>query len=346
MNKAAIRKLCALLVVGCVSGAHAEQILKDPRTRDEDISATEVTVAVNQLGGGLYEYVYSLSSAQANRGIVLSFAVDVACDIEFAELPYPQAPDPRFRNHSQDGLHVPLQGYGAPGQSGPASISAANAVAWLVALHPGNSASGMRLVSPAPPGPRSYLLIPDMDTAGWDYGPYEQDESIPWINDFTVNGTITGPACSTEPVEEPERFPGTSSRGRPGEKLEQLNWLLSYSAPMHDQFHLPAGTTEFEMIIHYGADLEPRTFRVVPERSGLRRLFNPQPGNSETVTIPLQAGTNRIQLQAQTEFVAPGQRETPIRDAGGRGGQSVDHDIFVIRVGEGPSPQSSRGAGK
>lgn len=169
----------------------------------------------------------------------------------------------------------------------------------------------------------------------WDYsGLEEDDDAVPWTADFTVTGITTGPACPGE--EYPDdgggggeaRFPGSLFAG----ESELINELLTYSAPLVDQFHLTAGTHELEMTIHYHEDIDPRTFRVTPEKQQLRRLFNPRPGTSETVRLPLDPGKNRLQLQVQSRFVPPGQSDRPAREVRGRDGVSLDKDVFVIRV--------------
>ncbi|WP_018231199.1 hypothetical protein [Thioalkalivibrio thiocyanodenitrificans] len=167
----------------------------------------------------------------------------------------------------------------------------------------------------------------------YDYSDLDHDEDVPWTDDFTVTGITTGPACPGEEYPddgtEPDvRFPGSPFRGQP----DQLNELLTYSAPLRDQFHVEAGTHEFEMTIHYHETIDPRSFRVTPERNQLRRLFNPRPGTSETVRIPLEPGKNRIELQVQSQFTPPGRATTPPRETRGREGVSLDRDVFVIRV--------------
>ena len=320
-----------LILFVFVYKSFAEESLKDPRNRDEDISSAEITTTVTRLDGGIYEYIYSISSPVENTGTILSISIDISCDINFNHTEFPEPPDPSFRGSlSNDGLHTPIQAYRVPKLSGPPSISVDNHVTWLILVKPESIIPSLRVLSPAPPGLRQYRLTPDMDAQGWDYETY-RDES-PWIGDFMAYGMVTGPACALEPPEEPARFPGTSS----ARTSDELNGLLSYSEPLQDRFHLPAGTQEQAITIHYRNDLDPATFRVEP--SQLRGKFHPQPGTSETVILPLGKPRNIIALEARPQRMPPGKgseqappglnKEPPQGNEGWR----KDRDVFEIRV--------------
>ena len=322
--------LIVILVAFNSSNIYAEP-LKDPRTRDEDISGTTVSVVVNRLDNRFYEYIYTLSSQSDNKGRITYFKVDISCNLDFGLIDFPEPKDTLFRpSYSLDDQHVPVQVYGVYGLTGGATITRANEAGWRLWRGPGESAEGMRILSPAPPGLRLYALSPSMDAQGWDYETY-RDES-PWIEDFMVYGMVTGPACALEPPEEPARFPGTS----PARTSDELNGLLSYSEPLQDRFHLPAGTQEQAITIHYRNDLDPATFRVEP--SQLRGKFHPQPGTSETVILPLGKPRNIIALEARPQRMPPGKgseqappglnKEPPQGNEGWR----KDRDVFEIRV--------------
>ena len=329
--------LCAWVVA-----VEAAEPLKDPRLRDENISTTTVTVDVSRNAAGHYVYTYDIDAPISNLGKILTFGVDISCETKpdargFDASDYPRDPALRaIRNFSQDGKHVPVAVDAPAGQAAIVTIAVHNGVGWAVGVEPGDVSRGLTIISPYPPGPRVYTLIPSIryKEEQWDYSDVaEDDPEVSWLDDWIVTGITTGPACPGEEypddgTEPDARFPGSPFRGQP----EQLNELLTYSAPLRDQFHVEAGTRELEMTIHYHETIDPRSFRVTPERNQLRRLFNPRPRTSETVRIPLEPGKNRIELQVQTAFTPPGQGETPPREAHGRGGVAMDRDVFVIRV--------------
>lgn len=310
----------------------ANDLLKDPRSRDEDISATTITVTTNRLGNGLYEYRYHVASSQENKGTIRSLSIDISCDLDFGVVEFHEPIDTLFRpSYSLDNRHVPVQLYGVPRVAGPVTITRGNEASWGLWMEPGAVAVGLRILSPAPPAPRTYKLWPSMDAQGWDYETY-RDES-PWTDDFMVYGMITGPACALEPPEEPARFPGTS----PARTSDELNGLLSYSEPLQDRFHLPAGTLEQAITIHYRDDLDPATFRVEPPQ--LRGKFHPLPGTSETVILPLGKPRNIIALEAKPQRTPPekdAEQEEPPgvqkKQSGDNMGWRKDRDVFEIRV--------------
>ena len=331
-------KLMILCLWAWMPSVGAVDPIKDPRLRDEDVSATSVAVQVTRNPAGLYVYTFDVESPSSNTGRILLFTLDIACNEVVDAKGFRPGDFPSDAGHSlsEDGRHVPVAIDAPWGQAAAFRIGFNNDVRWSLAANPGTDSRGLTLISPYPPGAREYNVIPSVryNEEQWDYSDIaEDDPEISWLDDWIVTGITTGPACpgeeySDDGTEPDVRFPGSPFRGQP----EQLNELLTYSAPLRDQFHVEAGTHEFEMTIHYHEDIDPRSFRVTPERNQLRRLFNPRPGGSETVRIPLEPGKNRIELQVQTAFTPPGQGETPPREARGRGGVSMDRDVFVIRV--------------
>jgi len=176
------------------------ETLKDPRTRDENISNTIITVTVNKRADGMYEYIYDIESPVTNKGLITSLGIDIACDLDFGEVIFSEHADPLFlRNVSEDGNHVPVQSYGVYAITTHSSISVDNRVSWGMYFKPGQIGKGIKLISPAPPGLRAYRLRPAMSPDGWDYASYDEDDpAVPWIEDFTVTGSITAPACAIE----------------------------------------------------------------------------------------------------------------------------------------------------
>jgi hypothetical protein len=330
--------------------ASAADPLKDPRLRDEDLAATAVSVEVTRNANGMYVYTYDVEAPLENTGQIRAFILDIACGEGvdpkgFDPKDYPSNARP---SASEDGKHIPVAIDAPRGEAAAFGINAANSAHWMVVLKPGQASRGLTLVSPYPPGSRIYSLRPSIryGEEQWDYSDIEEDDpTIPWIDDWTVTGLTTGPACPGQEYPDnggdgpgDDRFAGSPFAGQ----SDQLNELLTYSTPLKDQFHLPAGSRELEMTIHYHESIDPRTFRVSPENNQLCRLFTPKPGTSETVRLPLKPGKNRIELQVQTQFVPPGQQRASGSEAAGRGGVSMDRDVFVIRV---PADDEAPGKG-
>lgn len=172
----------------------------DPRTRNEDISDTEIVINVKR-NNGLYVYEYTVKSSAENLGEIQSFQLDISCPVA---VPYgdfnPSDYSGSGSNSSRDGKHVPvavLADYGAAFLWG---VTADNYVSWGLAAKPGDVRGKLVIISPYDSASREYRLIPYMDNSKkWDYASYdENDPSVPWIEDFTVYGTTIGPACPVE----------------------------------------------------------------------------------------------------------------------------------------------------
>jgi hypothetical protein len=76
-----------------------------------------------------------------------------------------------------------------------------------------------------------------------------------------------------------------------GSNRGDVDTFLSYAAPAERSVQLPAGTTGFDVTILYGDTIIPSTFAV--ELNGIPfPWFNPVPGTSQTVAVPLYRGRN------------------------------------------------------
>jgi len=105
----------------------AEEIyLKNPLLRDEDISRTIISANYKILPSGLYEYTYDIKSPKNNKGIISGFFLDIACDSDFGIFAYDEPAAEYFKNYSNSGLHVPVQGYGVMLHTGYVSVTGNN----------------------------------------------------------------------------------------------------------------------------------------------------------------------------------------------------------------------------
>jgi len=136
----------------------------------------------------------------------------------------------------------------------------------------------------------NYLLTPEMDLYGWDYESHLDDPNLHDIASFDVNGVILGPACPSAlpPGTEPYFFPGTNKHAK---ESNEINQLLSYEAPLVDKFHVDKNVKETEMIIHYDENIDPKSFKVKPKK--LRKYFNPVPGTTQCLNLPLKKFTKK-----------------------------------------------------
>lgn len=310
-----------------VSRINAQE-LKDPRLRDEDISATQVLVDVQQQSDGLYRYRYSVESPISNKGKILSFSVDLSCDVAFepVDLPYPVGregyTDPKsLADNSLDvGMHTPSAVSADYGNASSYGVSLESKANWLISLEPDGMRTGLQIVSPVEPGLREYTLIPSMYTVigGWDYPSFEGDPSVPWIPDFTVTGMIPGPGCPgvTPPIGD-DYFPGTER------EPAEVNKLLTYSTPQQDRWHVEADVNEVEIKIHYSDDIDPKTFKVQP--GWARSQFKPVPGGTDTVVLPLKQAVNKFNFEVATSKSRGPKKENELHHS------LHDRDVFEIR---------------
>ncbi|MDH5548134.1 MAG: hypothetical protein OEZ43_21365 [Gammaproteobacteria bacterium] len=267
------------LVITLLTSSASASELKDPRTRDEDISNSIVSVTINELPNDLYEYVYRIESNHNNNAKIINFSLDIFCaDINpNQEISYPS--DPAFKgNYSRDGKHVPVHAFQKYGVAVAPVISVDNKIIWFLQLKPGGVAEGHRVVSSYPPGLRAYELDTYIEASGWDYDtfPIERDD-VPWESDFIVTGAVKGPSCKSE-------FFGGSNKTIV--EPYDINQLLSYEQPMSNHIRVSREESAVPISIHYSPDIDPKSFRVKP--TYLRKYFTPVPGSKETIVLNIE----------------------------------------------------------
>lgn len=298
-------------------GKAISQELADPRTRDEDISATDVEVSVTRLPSGFYSYIYSLAASEENKGDVTSFVVDVACETAPGSVEFPEPPSSLYIVYaSENGLHAPFQMYHSPTGSTGMMISVDNRVVFGVDMEPGEQHSGFRILSPYAPADREYELAAAWGFLGYDYDSITDEEmqTVPWKHDFTVKGMTKGPGCSTE-LEPPALFVGNPA--------EPYNNLLQYASPAQSAFHTDGNTVTFD--VHYSTGLQPEIFKVEP--GWAQRYFTPVPGTNQVVKLKLHPGVNTFRFEGwkqsghELEAMRENRNQYPDKD----------NDTFTIR---------------
>ncbi|MDH5546788.1 MAG: hypothetical protein OEZ43_14440 [Gammaproteobacteria bacterium] len=310
--------VCSLLV----SSLAVSQTLKDPKERDEDLSNTVVRVKVNSLPDGNFEYIYDVESPELNKGEIDTFTLDIGCDHSFSGVVFSESPSRMFRSMSQDGKHVPIQAYGVMYHTYALAVNAYNEMVWGVEIKPGQNALGYRVISSVGPGNITYKLKPIMEPNGWNFDLYPEDDPlVPTVDDFIVTGTVVGPKCPSHV----EQFLGTNKNHK---EPEDVNELLSYSSPLKDRFHVKKGTKEIELTVHYSEKMDPKTFNAEP--GYIKHFFNPVPGTSQTVMLPLKKNGKdskkaKFKFEARMIGVATGKDKT-------KADRMKDMDEFEIRI--------------
>jgi hypothetical protein len=104
----------------------------------------------------------------------------------------------------------------------------------------------------------------------------------------------------------------------------EINHLLSYTGIATDTLHLPLGTTSLPLAVRYSPFLQPGSFEAqINSNASFGQTFNPSPGSSQVVNIPLNPGLNVLSLRA---VAGAGGNEDAAR-------MTKDIDKFTIRVG-------------
>ena len=321
-----IKNIIVLLISYFIVQAASAVELKDATLRDEDISASTISVEYFTRPDGLMEYVYTIKSPSTNKGDIEELLINLYCDVNFepAVLPYAT---------SKEGYigavllgkpaYTPTAIRADYGSSGIYGITENNEALWGVGILPGKTTTGLRLISPAKPGMRTYIITPwvDYTEGGWDLP--EDISLVPKDFDFAITGMIAGPGCPgvTEPPSETNLYTGTGFRVEP----ENINALLSYRSPQKDRFHVVSGIKETTLHIFYSKEIDAKTFKVQP--AWMKRFFNPVAGTDEQVILPLNKARNKIKLSVHTN------KTTGTTRKGNESHHSYkDTDVFEIRV--------------
>ena len=308
-----MKKTCASLILIAVSPSICAGALKDPRKRDDDISATGVAVEVKNVYGHFFEYIYTLTAPEINKTTISSFSVDIACADPAPEVVFPEPPTTYpWDYRSGDGRHSPFQPYPSPTGSAWMMFGLRNWLSFLMTTDPGERHTGFRILSPYPPMSRPYKLEITWKTGEYSYENLTNEEmsALPIRDEFYVYGMTQGPGCSPDALPG-QLFPGTGE--------EPDDDLMMFEAPLRSAFHTVEETVRFR--IHYANDIDPKSFTVFPESA--RGLFNPAPGKSEEVFFKLEPGINKLTLSVD--------RDIPTTEAAKLVFLPFDRDAFVFR---------------
>ena len=81
-----------------------------------------------------------------------------------------------------------------------------------------------------------------------------------------------------------------------GQRPRDVNKFLSYAAVAQSRTDLPAGTTSYPLTVFYDSAVVASSLSVTINGATVTSLFHPVAGGFETVRIPLQRGSNTLQL--------------------------------------------------
>jgi len=114
-----------------------------------------------------------------------------------------------------------------------------------------------------------------------------------------------------------EGFTGGYDGG--GQRPSDVNKFLRYVRPFDARTRLPAGTQSYKLIVNYGATVDTATFSATLNGKDVTGSFKPAPGAMETVSIPLNPGSNTLILSAEGTI------------ASGRVATDTDRLVFIVK---------------
>lgn len=272
--------------------------------RDDDLTATTVSVEVTRRPDGLYDYAYVVASPTTNRGRIFHFSIDLRCQ-RFSPKPQiaPQPPPDMLNRDESRGPMAPAVPITERAAAAHWALTRDGSVLWLLGQKPGQRRTGLHLLSPAAPIVRRWHLQPSIDGLDDDWtGVEEGDLRIPTSDDFSVTGVVEAPGCP-EDAEQPSvsTLLGTDVV----EELPGIDRLLIWHAPLRDRQRVTDGRQGFTFEVEYSKGLDPSSFATCPE--SLRTLFHPEPGRRERVTVPLPVQRNQMLFVAQGRGAPPQQ---------------------------------------
>lgn len=309
-------------------GLHAEQTLRDPAERDEDISSVKLVTTVAK-EGKRYLYRYEISTPVHSIGYPDSFNLDIACPEipNMAPTKSIGGPGQKFRL-SRDGSHVDVD-VRVPGDAKfDAGVTAFNEVTFNVPVPRGKTKS-FEVLSPSPPGYRLYYIEAETvrNLRFYDYSTVDESERddplIPSDSDWEVWGVTLGPACAQQVANPttPAIFDGQKTRF----ESRRINQLLRYEVDGNrNRLHAQPSQSTFKMRIYYAENIDVNTFKADLNGLDISALFEPDSGSSEVVSIPLSSSRSRITISAA--------HIGAVFEDGSLDDRMVDIDPFEIRL--------------
>ncbi|MHB0970836.1 MAG: hypothetical protein ACYC7A_14975 [Thermoanaerobaculia bacterium] len=266
-----------------------------------DGSTIESTVTYDS-ARRVYIYAYTVVAAASNRTGITGFSIDIAGRESRTQL------DPDLQNNfdREETVRRQLQpqtaipvGITVPHPWVVARVNGVSRVAFVFMgagndLEPGERLEGFRLESKLPPAWRAATI--DVSSKPW----IPILRSYPKGADVEFNHTPSEFELQTK-VLAPFDLDETTWFVGGGQSPREVNPFLRFESPTESRVTLPATTTRFETIVVFGATTDPTSFTADLNGVDVTNLFRPMPGVTDSVVIPLVAGTNKPQLSIQGE---------------------------------------------
>ena len=136
-------------------------------------------------------------------------------------------------------------------------------------------------------------------TYKWDFGdgsPLVTTEALV-EHTYSSAGVYTATLVVNDGELDSAPFPTQVTIGSTGGgQNDDVDAFMAFASPPERKVDLPAGTTSYDVVIIYGPTIDPGTFTASLNKQPFDG-FHPVPGTSETVTIPLSPGKNKLDLE-------------------------------------------------
>lgn len=296
--------------------------LRNPITRDEDISGLQVATKIERVDSENYRYRYTFTLPATAKGTAQNIYIQMNCpnmDEEDARA-IDDGGFTRVADYSKDGRHVSVLAAVTGTSQFDAEFSQFNMLRIMLALEPGKTRQ-LDLLSTAKPGylPMAVTVSP-IHEEEYDYSMFDDHESIspraPWYPDWVISGLLQGPACPGSEAT-PLTRPIMSGQNMPDE-LNGINELLQYEVKGNrNRWHAATTESSIKLRVKYGYKIDPSTFTATLNGRDIRSLFNPVAGGTQDITLPLEGARTYIELavfpRAGT-FEAQGLAEDELHD--------------------------------
>ncbi|HEX5339806.1 MAG TPA: hypothetical protein VFX47_02885 [Gammaproteobacteria bacterium] len=135
------------------------------------------------------------------------------------------------------------------------------------------------------------MKVSTLDSSGHEAAATELDD-VPTFAGNIQQYTLDYQGSTSTPLTFEAGYAG-------GGQSKQVNGFLEYSSPAAARVKVSANVTSYRIVLQYGSTIVPTTFSATLNGNDVSNLFHPQSGTTETVTVPLQAGSNKLLFKIQ-----------------------------------------------
>ncbi|MFO7599437.1 MAG: hypothetical protein R6X27_06460, partial [Candidatus Desulfacyla sp.] len=134
------------------------------------------------------------------------------------------------------------------------------------------------------------MVISQYDKFGNERGTTAMEDTPIREDEVHLYRVSIDPSTASQPPQVAGGFDGKGQRPR------DVNKFLSYSNPSASRTYVEADTATYRIAVSYGSTVQADTFAAELDGIDITNSFNPIPGESESVTIPVQSGRNVLEL--------------------------------------------------